>query len=209
MLTVLTPATETKLTTVERLQAELTDLSNAKAASVIAEASAAIVRYTGRPFAQEGYEETVAGYGGNYLMLSRTPVVGTPVVLQNAEPITDFTVEEPAAGILRRDAGWAWTAAVGWALTEYVVPNSEDPLFKVTYTAGYILPDDPATRDLPEDIERACIDLARAYWLARARDPAVASKRLGDFAISYVDESGVGGLPPRVEAILGPWVRAA
>jgi hypothetical protein len=46
----------------------------------------------------------------------------------------------------------------------------------VQYTGGYVLPGQ-AGRDLPFEIEDACVELAISYWLSRGRDPGSESTR--------------------------------
>jgi len=64
-------------------------------------------------------------------------------------------------------------------------------------------------RNLPRDIERACLTTAAAWYQARGRDPEVSSKRVADTAVTYRDPSPDGGsaLPPRALELLRPWVR--
>ena len=75
-------------------------------------------------------------------MLSATPIIGVPVIALNGSPLTDFTVEDAVAGTLYRQKGWDWSAQVGWYLSDYRAPGSEQPDLVVTYTAGYLLPSD-------------------------------------------------------------------
>ncbi len=209
-LTVVTPAASTALTTKARVALELSGIGETLADALIAEASAAIVRYTHRPFAREDYKETVAAFGGSLLQLSRTPIVSVATVARDGEVILDFTIDDADAGQLRRDEGgsWPWSAGLAWNLTATPAPFSEEPRFTVEYTAGYLLPEDVG-RDLPEDIERACIELVRAVFMASGRDPAVTREQLGDFSISFAQPGADGGLPPRVVTLLAPWRRFA
>ena len=210
-LTVTTPAADTKLTTPERVVEEVDGIADPLLTELIEQASAIIVAYCDRPFAQEVYSETLPGFGDVELMVSRTPIIGTPTVFHNGDPIIDFTIESPEAGILRRDNGWSWTAPFFQHLVGHPIAGAEDPQFTVNYTAGYILPDDQANRTLPLDIERAAIELVRATYLSRTRDPAVVSERVGDYAVTYArpGEEPESGLPPRVEALLTRWKRYA
>jgi len=180
---------------------------------LIDQSSAAIVRYCERPFAEEVYKETVAGFGSIYLMLSRTPVTAVSSVIRNGDTITDFTIENPEAGLLLREAGWSWTAATGWNLTGYTIANSELPKFTVAYTAGYELSDD-ATPTLPFDVERAAIEMVKDMWLVRGQTATtgpIKSKRVGDLAITYgtvtAAAEGFTRLPPRSLALLERWRR--
>jgi len=179
---------------------------------LIDQASAAIVRFCGRPFGKETYLETVPGFDSVFLMLARTPVLSVSSVTRNGDTITDFTIDNAEAGLLLRETGWAWTAAVGWNLTGFVMPNSELPKFSVAYQAGYELGDDPGPT-LPFDVERAAIETVKDMWAMRGQTATtgpIKSKRVGDLAITYGDlnvTSSRAMLPARVLALLEKWKR--
>ena len=75
----------------------------------------------------------------------------------------------------------------------------------VAYAAGYWLPGDPQ-RDLPEDLERACLETIKARWFARLRDPLAKSEQVQGIASAdyWVPSAGDGdpGLPPGVIGLL-------
>jgi hypothetical protein len=204
ILEVTTPAAHHRLTTPERVQEEVTTLTDEpRAIQLIDEASAAIASYLGRALAVQEYVERLAGFGGPILQLRYTPIVGQPTVVgPDSLAITDFTIDRDN-GWLRREVGWVWTAQRSGFVDLTPIPGTERLDFAVTYRAGYVLPgdDDENPRTLPFDIERACIELVRA--VASAPDPDVASERIGDYAITYRDRpADAGMLPPRVEALL-------
>lgn len=144
MITVTTAALKTNLTTWSAAQRLLGVDASAKPLieDLIFQASAAVARHCHRAFAREVISETLPGFGDNYLMLTRTPIAGTPSVTHNGEAVTDFTVESRESGMLYRKLGWIWTAALGWNLTERYLARSEDPEFTVAYSTGYLVPDD-------------------------------------------------------------------
>lgn len=206
MLEVVTPATNFQLTTLGAVKGELeisVDTYDAIFTSLIDRASKMIVGECGRPFAYQTYRETLPGYGDYRLMLSRTPIVGTPTILCDSEAITDFVVEERDAGFLWRKTGWKWTVAPGWHITWAPVAGSEDLKFIVSYNAGYVLPGDVGTRTLPEDIEQACIQAVKAWFLARKRDPRIESESIGDYQVKYTP----GKLPLDCIQMVNPWRR--
>lgn len=206
MLEVVTPAANKQLTTLEAVKGELgiTDTAQDALLSALSDrASDAIVTFCGRPFAQEGYRETVAGYGGTRLLLSRTPVVGVASVLADSEIITDWLLEDAEAGLLFRKRGWQWAPILGWNIVWQPVGGSENLNFTVEYTAGYVLPGDAGVRTLPCDIEQACIEVVKAWYAGRERDPAITGERLGDYQASYA----VQGLPAAARELLVPWRR--
>ncbi len=206
MLEVLTPATNRKLAQVTTIKAELgiTDTSqDVLLGLLIDQVSEVIVDYCGRPFAKEVYKETVAGYGSNRLLLSRTPIVSVTSVVADSEVIVDYSIENPETGILYRKTGWRWTPPIGWNITGYPMPDQEELLFAVTYTAGYVLPGDTG-RTLPLAVERACGELVKAWFLGRDRDPALTAERIGDLQVSY---DPAQAWPPIVKQLLAPYRR--
>jgi hypothetical protein len=150
-VSVTTAARSVRLTTVANVQEDLGISTDATLLGrLVDEASAAIVSYCHRSFAREVYSETAAGFGSIHLMLSRTPIVGTPTaVTYNSGVLTDYSVADAAAGTLYRRAGWSWTtqafpglsAGGSWLDVGTPLPGSEEPLYTVDYTAGYLLPD--------------------------------------------------------------------
>ena len=75
----------------------------------------------------------------------------------------------------------------------------------VAYAAGYLLPGDPQ-HDLPEDLERACLETVKARWFARLRDPLIKGEQVQGIASTdyWVPSTGDGdpGLPPSVIGLL-------
>lgn len=60
---------------------------------------------------------------------------------------------------------------------------------------------------LPPVIEQAAIETVRSFYDGRARDPRIASERIGDYAATYFgnrQDRAVTGLPSTVEAMLEP-----
>lgn len=63
---------------------------------------------------------------------------------------------------------------------------------------------------LPPDLEKACIEAAKAWYQGRARDPEVIEEQVGDMSLRYRDGSaGPVGLPPLAACLIRPWLRAA
>ena len=157
MLTVITPATSSRLTTVTRAKASgaFGATADGTMSVLLDQASQTVVDYCRRSFALQGLRETVSRCdlaGG--VLLSCFPVVAvTSVVLDGTTLAVDTDYEFDADGLRRvwgsghRGAWW------GDRLT-------------VEYTAGYVLPSDstggPAPT-LPASVERAAILLAGAF----------------------------------------------
>lgn len=166
-ITVVTPATSRDLTTLSQVREVLPGLSASDESWIqsflISAASRAVEDYCQRIFARETVQETVAGYGDAWLMLSRVPVVSVSSITYLGDTITDYTIEDPDAGLLYRENGWEWTTQMRWHLTGHPMPRSEIPRYTVQYTAGYLLPGD-AGRNLPESVELAVLEAIKAWW---------------------------------------------
>lgn len=140
MLTVSTIATTTLLTTRARAETELGETIPALD-DYIRVASAAIVSYCHRPFAREVYSETLPGLGGTELQLARTPLVGSPsLVAFDTFPLTDYSIASDLESVLYRRGGWGWTGYRGGFFFDQPIPRTEESVYRVDYTAGYILP---------------------------------------------------------------------
>lgn len=194
-LSVLEDAAVTDLTTVAAahsfLELDPLDVSRDELiASLIRQASAAIVDYTGRQWAERQYLEICRGTGGTELLLTHTPIIGTPTITLDSSPVVDFMVDDVEAGVLYRKLRWTAAPDWGWNIEPAVMPGASEPNFYVTYYAGYVLRGGTAlagadSRALPESIERACL-IAVGDWLKRVpRDNSISSKKVGDLATSY------------------------
>jgi len=188
---------------------------------LIADASGAIAQYCNRQFAQQVYDETLAGYGGTYLTLHETPIIAVASVAFQGQPIVDFSVEDAMAGMLYRQNLWTWTAQVGWVLTGYPYPRSEavdaSGAYEVKYTAGWILPTQnnppvaPAQGglNLPRDIVKAARDLVKFYFLRRKLDPEVMQRQQENLNIRWQqrDDSLPPDLPRPIAFLLRPYIK--
>ncbi|MNL54722.1 hypothetical protein D3C87_1780750 [compost metagenome] len=77
-----------------------------------------------------------------------------------------------------------------------------DRAIMISYTAGYVLPNDATTDEpatLPETLEFACIMLAKHLL----REPGVTSERVGDISVTYAAEE----MPVAVQSLIAPHIR--
>lgn len=164
---------------VDFLQVDIsTDSQIASAERALTAASAAIRNYTKQTIEQVADDEvTFDGKGGARLYLPQLPVVSVSKVVEDGETLVDGTDYKLGAyGILHRLEGNEWAEGL--------------QNITVTYTHGY--------ETIPDDIVDVCTRAAaRAYQLGlrSAEDagvPGVASKQLGDFAVTYASEAGGG-----------------
>jgi len=213
MLEVLTPAVSLLLTTLEAVKTDLeiplSDTSkDAILNSLIVDVSDEIQREF-QFLCRQSYRETLPGYGGQRLMLSRTPIVSVSLVTHNSEPITDYVIENREACFLYRRLGWCWTASLGWTITGYIIPNSEWPEFTVEYIAGYLAADQVSS-DMPGEIRRSATETVIDWFKSLSRASDIQSKSVGDLSITYVTGNGAKmAIPPRAMSRLQKWRRLA
>lgn len=192
MLTVTTPAVTSDLTILATLKTELQILDTAQdayLADLIRQASDAIARFCCRTtFGREDLLQTERlGWGASVIILDRdiNPAI---ITVTEAGTLLDAAEWELDGSMLYRlcdDARWHW--AHGKTV--------------IAYSAGY-----NTLADLPHDLERACLEVCKAWWFARDRDPMLRSEAQEDIgSASYIANVEMGGLPPQVEAMLAPY----
>jgi hypothetical protein len=204
MLTVVTPATATNLTTLERARAMLdfAPNENATVGTLIGQASRTIVDYCRRPFGTETVTETFDAFlWGSAVLLGRSPVTDIAEVRDGSEVIAAANHRlDPATGLL------------------YRIDDDDYPLcftgarLTVTYTAGYVLPSDedgaPAPT-LPASIERAALRLVGAYRSMHGRDSLVKSEDIEGIGSTSWWVPGANSVlaDPEAEQLLAPYRR--
>lgn len=203
MLTVVTPATAFRLTTVERARV-LLGFGNGEDAAVqrlIDQASRTIAEFCRRPFGVETVRETFGGCDikGDGALLSRSPVTAFGPVLADGATLltTEYQHDRESNRLYRVDAsGWRWPWWSGSGLT-------------VEYTAGYTLPADSGSWTLPESVERAAIMLVGAYLSTRAKDPLVRTEDVAGVGSTtwWVPGANDNLLSPEAEQLLQPYRR--
>ncbi len=287
--TYVTHPSHTNLTTLRRVKVELgLDLStNAKdelLTDLVAEASDAIGTYCGRDFPRAVVTETLPGTGRLRLMVRRTPLkaITSIVYADSTLDSTGYEVEDEDAGFVYREGGFYWTPVEDASqLVPHYAPSLGINEYTLTYTGGYLVPEDTVTaatlsiltstesfndsasgfpllvpgdrittagwtnaanngthtvvsrtaakivvsttslvaeastdqprtvvcRDLPRDLERACVETVKAWYLGAQHDPAVSSKRVGDLELSYSGTALGRDLPANVTKILSAYRR--
>ncbi len=217
---VITPAESTALATALTIQGQLglePGTDQQLLSELIQSASDFMVEYTHRSFAQQTVQELLSGYGTSRLMLDLNPIVSVTSILNNNNPITDFTIEDEEGGILFRERGWEWAVGVGWGIQNHVIPRTEVPKFLVDYIGGYVLPSfSTGIRNLPRSLEQICIDLVRIWYgeikanLAPGSGP-VEQIKVGDYSIKYASSTSAGGedlgIPNAILVRLNNWRR--
>lgn len=179
--------------------AELEDLIRA--------ASKAIETFCRRPLARATVtDERHRAIGGVELYLKRRPVVSvTSITLDGT------TVEADNFALADADSGlvYFYTPLVVQAprrrgvVQDYALRYAE-PDYKATYVGGWVTrqqaTDAVGTRDLPYDIERACIRLVSYFWGTKGAVGEIAAEKIGDASVSYANSSS--SLPTHVTTLL-------
>jgi hypothetical protein len=195
MITVTTPAADQLLATVQGAKNLLgiSDTTQDALLGVILDgASSAWSSYCGRVFGSEVVTETVPGNDRYSLIMGRRPLASVSEVRQDDDVVdTDnYQIESDVAGLLYNVNRWT-------SLT-----NKRPDYWAVDYTAGYVLPNHGGTQTLPGDIEQACLETVKTWYLGRCRDMTIRSEQVGE----YVDRSFTGqALPLIAQNLLKPW----
>jgi len=195
----------TMISTVETELSLTADAQDAELTRYIDTASDQIERYVNRKlYYGSAIIEKVAGSGDAFLWISRTPLssITSVVWLGDSSTITSSTYEiyESDQGNIYRSAGWNNTKISATDYTRY----------QVTYIGGWITPqqdaDDGAlTRDLPWDLETACVSLVVGLWRQRGADRTIRSESVLNTSVHY--ERHDGGIDPSVRAVLDSYKR--
>lgn len=173
--------------------------------------SDAIRRFCDREFYyQADIVENYAGYGDPFLVLDRSPLLSIASIAYAGAIIDliEYQVHNKEAGILYRRNGWIWTAQHQSNITQDKRSGTEEKLYQVTYTAGYVTPDQAAnnpllTRTLPYDLEDACIEIIAIRYNMRGSSH-LQRETVGPLTSVFVD-----GLPKLIMDVLLSYKRWA
>ena len=193
----------TMISTVETELSLTADAQDAELTRYIDTASDQIERYVNRKlYYGSAIAEKVAGSGDAFLWISRTPLSSITSVVYDSSTVGSSTYEiyEADQGSIYRSAGWNDTKISATDYTRY----------QVTYVGGWITPqqaaDDVAlTRNLPWDLETACISIVVGLWRQKGADRTIRSESVLNTSVNY--ERHAGGIDPSVRAILDTYKR--
>ena len=203
MLSVCTSTTEDQLAYLGDLMTLLGATASSSGMDLaLTQATDWVERFVGSTLRRQVYEETLAGFGGQNLMTSRTPIVTvqrffSSTTTEEATELksSEFRVSDAEAGFIGRDQGFKWTAQEVWNLGSYVKPNSELKPWLVVYEAGFQFPETSSTDEkwattttantLPPVIERAVLMRAAEMY----QGGGVASLNVGPLSVTYKSES--------------------
>jgi hypothetical protein len=200
-VTVTVPPSTTKLIALADLKAILGVADSANdtlLGNIIQRGSDVIARFCNRIFAQRTVVETLPGTGNQLLKLKFVPIVTLTSIAFDGDTVDSdtYTLTEPDAGMVYREAGWFYTG--------------HKHSYAATYVHGYNLPDMSGADTLPHDIQQAALELCKGMWLARQRDPSVSMESVPDVYIVQYGGQGrngapIGAIPPNVQELLLPY----
>jgi hypothetical protein len=200
------PAASTALTTLETVKSVLGISGTADDAYLtlaISQASAVISTYCNRVFALETVEEAIRPAMDTYpwnvpgglspVQLCRWPVTAISSVTEDGImliPGTDCEVDRAQGQVWRLDLNGN---LIAWRTVRIAA----------VYSGGYVLPPS-ASRTLPVDLELAAIDLVKAQYMARTRDPLLKGEAVpGVYSAQYDLSSNAGsGLPDSIVGLI-------
>lgn len=168
-------------------------------------ASDQIADYCNRKFYYEsGVAEKIAGSGDAFLFVGRTPVTSITSIVWLGDDSTvsssTYEVWDAGQGAIYSSNGWNNATISATDFTRYTV----------TYVGGWITPqqdsDDGAlTRDLPFDLETACVNIVTALWQKKGQDRTVKSESIMGASVTY--DNPFDGLDQSIKATLDNYKR--
>lgn len=225
VLSLITPPSSSRLSTVATVRAAVSGLaaeSDSTVERLIDVASAAITRHIG-PRAtlasapSLGVQTVYECFNGGAscespLVLSLFPVTAIDFIEEGGVVIARL-IDDGAGGTAPNSA-FAYEideAGLVWKYDGVTRRGFETALNAAQYTAGWVLPDDPA-RNLPYDIEDACIVFVRRKWeqlCDGAHTPVKQESFAGIGSWTYATETitWADGMPSDVAAMLARWRR--
>lgn len=174
--------------------------------------------YVGRILRQQVMSERVPSFGGLVLDVEQTPVQTVTQILNDPDGggavigSTTYSIMNQKSGLIYRSLGWAWSAGIVTDLVGHVVPGSELRIFQVDYTGGFVESTAISTGlSMPHDIEQACLETAKSWWLGRLNNPSVVEKAVGDLRVKFsgadARELQRSPIPTRAQGLLSPYQR--
>ena len=207
------------LTTLATMRDELgitDDSQNDRLTRMINVASAAAESYTNRTFQRGTRTQKIRPPNGPRIFLDATPLASITSITDDGATVdsSEYEIEDASAGIVFRSSGWGGRdLTVPRSIVGDVMTGTGKSWLSITYIGGYVLPNDAGDRDLPYDIEQACILTVTSLFRGRGRDRAVASKATGDASFSFrlpneIIGVGAGGvIPDEAVVLLRPYLR--
>lgn len=168
---------------------------------------------------EEARVDDIPGHGTPILQTPKTPIIEIDSIVWDPDDANEtitatlYSVDNEEQGRIYREGGWRWTAAVSEFLVSTFMPGTEQSLYRVTYDCGWVTQnqedlDNSLTRNLPHDLEDACLQIAAMRYKWSPHDPSVKSEKLQSWAVSYGGNgSNSGVVPAELAGILDGYKR--
>lgn len=191
----------TELTTLnalkEQLGIDLADYTHDNMLNrIIWAVSAAMESYCNRSFAPAEREEVIRPSYTDTLLLSAYPVLSVTSLTYGDDLLAEgsYRLEAERGALILLDGEWRDEVTV-------------------VYSAGYVLPGGeniqakpPITRNLPYDLEDACLLWCTMKYNTDSRT-GIKSEGVDGLRVSYDDLIAAGGIPAAVRALIDPYRR--
>ena len=194
MITVITPASSNSLAALADVKTELGISGNGEDAyltSLIEQASQIIASFCARgTFGAQRLRQTERlTTSPDGVILARDLNLTIVSVTEDGDSLTTDDYELDGSILYRLEG----TMRVRWTAGTVVV---------ITYDTGYSLPN-----SAPADLKRACIEVTKAAYYNRQRDPLLRSENVeGIGSSSWLDpRAGMEAMPPQAAALVQPY----
>lgn len=161
--------------------------------------------YCGRHFEKATYIEKYRGNGRQKLLLNQYPIVSVTSVTVNGGLLDASEYEILAEeGALYCETLWPWS---GYSVGLVGEPAGNTRNIQVQYVAGYVLPKDdglgtpPAVRNLPYDLEDACIELVAIRYEMRGSEH-MKRETIGPLTSEFIQD-----IPSHIKTVLDKYKR--
>lgn len=172
----------------------------------------------GTPLANQEEPHYSVAYVAGYILPAQF-VTGTTISAANADSsFNDSAAGFPAllkAGDIVETSGFANAANNGRHLVSGT-PTTSKIVTTSTLTTEAAGPSvtvkfrPPSAHRPFDDVEKACIETVKSFYLSRTTDSNLIEKQAGPMRLRYAeDKAGAPGLPATCVGLLRPWVRAA
>jgi hypothetical protein len=212
--------TAAALTTLAKANAEIGTSGEDDLVEQLIEAiSSRIATYCNRTFYfEEDISESIGGYGGTQLVVARPPIVDITSIALDGNTVSSeyYSYPNADAGIIYHELGWDNTAlASGSWVTVDKLAGTENPIYVVTYDGGYVTPqqavdDVTLTRNLPLDLEDACLEWVNARYQRKGKDPRLQGEKILSWSAQYsVTAQQNQEMPEYVRSVIDRYVLMA
>lgn len=168
---------------------------------------------------QNQITEAVSGYASTYLQVTQATPIDTnqPIaVLFNGAAYNSnaysVNAQQAKSGLIFNMWGWYWTALRMPNVQQDPYVGQENPLYSITYSGGFLTPQQVASSYtpntgalLPADIELAAIKMCTMWYRQQGQDPSLESERLLSYSYKFTEMKKI----PEVQSVIQRYQRLA